>query len=74
MKKLFLTLTAVLMLFFALTACEHAHNYGEWETTKEPSCLEEGTKVRRCACLEQESETIPALGHTFDQKNVGDQY
>ena len=62
------------MLFFALTACEHAHNYGEWETTKEPSCLEEGTKVRRCACLEQESETIPALGHTFDQKNVGDKY
>ncbi|MBO7169874.1 MAG: leucine-rich repeat domain-containing protein, partial [Clostridia bacterium] len=62
------------MLFFALTACEHAHNYGEWETTKEPSCLEEGTKVRRCACLEQESETIPALGHTFDQRNVGDKY
>ncbi len=74
MKKLFLTLTAVLMLFFALTACEHAHNYGEWETTKEPSCLEEGTKVRHCACLEQESETIPALGHTFDQRNVGDKY
>ena len=89
MKKLFLTLAIILTLVFAVTACngnnggdkpidpndpDHIHSYGEWETTKEASCLETGTKVRRCACLEQESETIPATGHTFDQKNVGDKY
>ena len=69
MKKLFLTLALILTLVFAFTACDggntpHTHAYGEWETTKEASCIEEGTKVRRCACLEQESETIPATGHT----------
>ena len=74
MKKLFLTLSLVLMLVFAFAACDsgdnggdtpHTHAYGEWETTKEASCTEEGTKVRRCSCLEQETETIPATGHSF---------
>lgn len=67
----------ILTLVFALAACdggntpntpndpEHTHTYGEWETTKEASCLEAGTKVRRCACLEQENGTIPATGHSF---------
>ena len=71
MKKLFLTLTAVLMLFFALTACGHAHNYGEWETTKEATKVEDGLKERVCTCGEKETEIIYATGSVgleFDVK------
>ena len=79
MKKAFLILSLILILVVAFAACdgsetpngpndpEHTHAYGEWETTKEASCLEEGMRIRRCACLEQESETIPATGHAFGE-------
>ena len=80
MKKLFLTLWLVLILVFSLAACDtgktgdnvlidpdHTHSYGEWETTKEASCLGTGTKTRYCACGEKESETIPTLGHSFGE-------
>ncbi len=88
MKKPFFILAFILILLFALAACDgntsggnggntgdtpggdntpHTHAYGEWETTKEASCLEEGTKERICSCGEKESETIPATGHTFGE-------
>ena len=71
MKKLFLTLSLVLMLVFAFAACDsgdnggdtpHTHAYGEWETTKEATRTEDGIKERVCACGEKESEAIPMTG------------
>ncbi len=43
----------------------HVHTPGEWENTKDPSCVEEGERVRKCTeCGEiVESETIAPLGH-----------
>ena len=41
----------------------HVHAFGEWETTKEPSCTAKGLKIRKCSCGENETEEIDALGH-----------
>ena len=39
------------------------HTYGDWETTKEPTATENGTKTHTCtACGAQETEEIPATG------------
>ncbi len=43
-----------------------SHTYGEWEVTKQASCTESGTKVRKCGvCSKTESDTISSLGHNF---------
>ena len=42
----------------------HEHAFGEWTTTKEATCTEEGAKERVCECGEKETEVIAALGHT----------
>ena len=42
----------------------HAHAFGEWKTTKEATCTEDGSRARTCSCGESEKETISALGHT----------
>lgn len=53
-----------------LVACDkkqeeapHAHQFGEWTTTLEPTCTVDGSKERVCACGEKEVEAISALGH-----------
>ena len=43
----------------------HEHTFGEWTTTKEATCTEDGSKERVCACGEKEIEVVPALGHDF---------
>ena len=72
MKKLFFTLALIVMLVFAVTACngnggdtDHVHSYGEWTTIKEATCTEDGSRERVCSCAEKETETIPAKGHSF---------
>jgi len=35
------------------------HLYGEWKVIKEPTCTEEGTQRRRCACAKSETRAIP---------------
>ena len=41
------------------------HDWGEWQTVKEPECTETGLRQRACQrCGETESETLPANGHT----------
>lgn len=43
-----------------------SHKYGEWDVTKQASCTESGTKVRKCSvCSKTESDTISSLGHNF---------
>ena len=51
------------------------HDYGEWKTTKEPTCTKYGTKKRICKrCNEYEIEVIDPTGHQhtkiIDQKNA----
>ncbi len=48
------------------TPTPHVHSYGEWEVTKEATCKEEGTKERSCSCGEKETETLPLVGHDFE--------
>ncbi len=44
----------------------HTHSYGDWVTVTEPSCTSQGLQVRTCECGEQETRSIPALGHNFE--------
>ena len=43
----------------------HIHSFGEWSTTKNATCTEDGTMTRYCDCGEKQNETIPANGHKF---------
>lgn len=47
------------------------HAYGEWVTTKEASCEEDGHREKVCAsCQDKIEETLPALGHDWDDGQV----
>lgn len=62
----------IVIMMISLVACKdskddiqgHIHSYEEWQTSKNPSCSEEGLKVRYCNCGEMQSQTIPTVGHT----------
>ena len=41
----------------------HHHSFGEWLTTKNPTCTEKGMKVRYCDCGEKLIGSIDATGH-----------
>lgn len=43
---------------------KHKHSYGEWETTREVSCLTDGLKTRECDCGLKETQEIKSMGHT----------
>ena len=43
----------------------HEHAFGEWTTTREATCTEDGSRERVCECGEKETEVIAALGHDF---------
>ena len=48
---------------------EPTHTFGEWETTKEPTCSEEGLKKRNCTVcnLAEETESLAKINHTFGE-------
>lgn len=41
-----------------------AHVYGEWTTTKAPTCTEKGSHKKVCECGKEITEEMPATGHT----------
>ncbi|MBE6664624.1 MAG: hypothetical protein E7603_00200 [Ruminococcaceae bacterium] len=44
-----------------------SHNYGDWMTTKAPTCMESGSKVRICSkCSHAQTGEAAALGHTTE--------
>lgn len=44
------------------------HSWGEWTTVTEATCTSEGSRTHKCSkCGEEETETISALGHDFQQ-------
>ena len=46
------------------------HSYGEFVTTKEPSCTEEGAKEKSCSCGDKITEKIEPTGHTYKNSYV----
>lgn len=55
---------------FEIAPCAQ-HSYGDWETTEQPSCTENGLKKHICVvCGAEETETIPAAGHVWDNGSV----
>ena len=69
MKKVLVFLTLTVVLLMCLVSCfeqpEHTHNFGEWSTTKNATCTEDGVKTRYCDCGEKQSDTISATGHNY---------
>lgn len=47
-----------------VTVAPHTHEWDEWATVNEPTCLTEGKAERICACGEKETKTLQAVGHT----------
>lgn len=47
-------------------SARHIHEWGEYETTVEPSCANPGEQQRRClTCGEVQSKPLSALGHLY---------
>ena len=45
----------------------HVCSFGEWITTKETKCTENGQQERTCACGEKETQGIAMLDHAFGE-------
>lgn len=43
----------------------HVHVYGDWVTTKAPSCTETGTRSCNCECGDTKTEEIPKTDHDY---------
>lgn len=43
----------------------HVHTYGNWVTTKEASCKEEGSMARVCSCGSKETQTVATIPHKY---------
>lgn len=53
-----------------ISACDAGrHTPGEWTVTKEPTCTQEGERVRHCTVCGQltEREPLPSYGHDFGE-------
>ena len=51
------------------------HQFGDWETTLEPSCTEYGYKLRSCQnCDETEEQIVPKTLHQYEitEEKIGD--
>ena len=49
--------------------CEH--DWDDWDVDTEPTCTEDGLKVRECSkCGETEEDVIPATGHAWGEWDV----
>lgn len=59
-------MTVMMLCFLPIAACQtHTeHTYGEWQTVKEATCIEEGQRVRKCIeCGDEQNESIPKVAH-----------
>ncbi len=73
MKKLLILLLSLFACGLALTACDdsgkkneadHVHEFGEWTTVIEATCIAEGKQERVCECGEKEIQPLAKGGHT----------
>ncbi len=51
--------------FMFIESSPHIHNFSE--NIKVATCTQDGLKTFSCVCGETKTETIPALGHDFDE-------
>lgn len=59
-------LIATVVTVLLLNKKECTHNWGEWQTVKEATCMVEGEKKHICSeCNKEETETIAKVGHSF---------
>ena len=74
-KKLLASVICLLMVVFCvigLASCgggddDCTHSWGEWTTTKNPTCTAKGEQERTCTeCEETETSEINALGHDWN--------
>ena len=67
MKKL-LAIVLIVAAISVMISCEHEHDFGEWQITKQATCTEEGLRVRSCNnCEEKISIVIDTLDHSFGE-------
>ena len=64
-KKILFIPMLMVVLICLLASCGHEHVYGEWETTKAPSCTQSGSQKRTCSCGEIETKTMDKKGHNY---------
>ena len=65
MKKFFAIVFVLILasMCFASCALFHEHEFNEWMTVKNPTCVEEGLQERTCiSCGEVESQSLAATG------------
>ncbi len=56
-----------------VTEGKTAHTFGDWITTKEATCTEEGNKTRTCeVCKKEVTEKIDAKGHNYSESRTKD--
>ena len=51
-------------------AANHTHEFGEWEITKEATCVTTGQKTRTCSCGEKETEELIKTEHNWDDGTI----
>ncbi|MBO7196622.1 MAG: leucine-rich repeat domain-containing protein [Clostridia bacterium] len=76
MKKLISIMCLLFAIVCLIASCEHVHYFDDWETIKQPTCTENGDKVRYCTCGEKQSDIIIAIGHKYVDgvcENCGDE-
>ena len=51
-------------------AANHTHEFGEWEVTKEATCVTSGVRTRTCECGEKETEEVLKTDHSWDEGTI----
>lgn len=80
MRKIFSPIVLFMTIVLLLSACAtekepaHVHQYGAWQITSPATCKGEGLRQRSCmasGCYDSQTESIPAMGHTFGEWVAG---
>lgn len=67
MAKKFLFIVMMLAIVSMLASCGHQHEWSEWQTSKEATCITEGVETRTCKCAKSETRSLVAKGHTYGE-------
>lgn len=51
-------------------AANHTHEFGDWEVTKEATCVTTGIRTKTCACGEKQTEEILKTEHSWDNGTI----
>lgn len=73
--KRYLIIIIIITCLLALISCErqdgqnsgdaeHTHSYSEWSVKTNPTCTEDGERIRTCGCGKVKTEPILAVGHS----------